>query len=92
MLSFSKQGDSEDSEQEVPSSDCGESAEADGTVGRPTGRVSGAEAEDVVPVLARRAESLDGRMESDHGTGHRLTGRIEVKTTVYGLRLCEQLV
>lgn len=47
--------------------------------------------EDVVPVLAGEAQSLDGGMKRDHGIGHRLAGVIQVKVAVEGPPLREQV-
>ncbi len=41
----------------------------------------------VVPVVARGPEALDGRMEGDHGAGHVLAGGIGVKATINEIAL-----
>jgi hypothetical protein len=43
--------------------------------------------ENVVPVVVRGPEALDGRMEGDHGTGHVLAGGICVKATINEIAL-----
>ncbi len=44
----------------------------------------------VVPVVVRGPEALDGRMESDHGAGHVLAGGIGVKATINEIALGDQ--
>ena len=41
----------------------------------------------VVPVVVRGSEALDGRMEGDHGAGHVLAGVIGVEATVNEMAL-----
>ena len=41
----------------------------------------------VVPVVARGPEALDGRREGDHGAGHVLAGGIGVKATINEIAL-----
>ena len=45
--------------------------------------------ENVVPVMARRAEALDGGVDRDHGLRHLVAGGVGVKAAVEGLILCE---
>ena len=44
----------------------------------------------VVPVVVRGPEALDGRMEGDHGAGHVLAGGIGVKATINEIALGDQ--
>ena len=61
--------------------------------GFPSSRSGRAEAalcsclKNVVPVVVRRPEALDGGMEVDHGVSHGLAGRVGVEATVNDIAL-----
>ena len=46
--------------------------------------------EHVVPVVGRRAETFDGRMQSDHGGGHVVAGGVSIEATVNRASLIQQ--
>jgi hypothetical protein len=46
--------------------------------------------EHVVPVVVGWPETLDGRMQSDHGASHILAGAIGVKATVNRIAVVEE--
>ena len=52
---------------------------------------SGAKAEDVVPVFARRAHAVDRGMEGHHGLGHGFSGVIEVEAAMEDAGLGHQV-
>ena len=49
-------------------------------------------AEDVVPIVERRGEKLDGGMKGDHGLGHGLAGGVEIEAAPEAAVLLEQVV
>ena len=46
--------------------------------------------EHVVPVVGRRAEAFDGRMQSDHGGGHGVAGGVGIEAAVDLASLVQQ--
>ncbi len=52
---------------------------------------SGRKAEHVVPVFTRRAQTLNGGMERQHPSRHGFSGGVEVKTTVNGVALLDEV-
>ena len=46
--------------------------------------------EHVVPIVGRRAETFDRRVQSDHGDGHVVAGRISIEATVDRAGLVQQ--
>ena len=52
---------------------------------------SGSKPENVVPVFARRTESLDGGMKLHHGMGHSFARVIEIEAAIEEVGLADQL-
>jgi len=72
-----------DSEQEFPGDEVSGGVRTKGD--------SGAKAEDVVPVFARRAHAVDRGMEGHHGLGHGFSGVIEVEAAMEDAGLGHQV-
>ena len=72
-----------DSEQEFPGDEVSGGVRTKGD--------SGAKAEDVVPVFARRAHAVDRGMEGHHGPGHGFSGVIEVEAAMEDAGLGHQV-
>ena len=47
--------------------------------------------EHVIPIVLRGAQTLDGRMEGDHGLGHSLAGRISIEAAVDRAALIQEV-
>ena len=46
--------------------------------------------EHVVPVVCRRAEAFDSRIQSEHGCGHVVAGRVGIEAAVDRVALVQQ--
>ena len=55
------------------------------------GEARRASAEEVVPVVERRRQELDGGMEGDHGLGHGLAGGIEIEAAPEAAALVKKI-
>lgn len=51
-----------------------------------------ASSEDVVPIVERRGEKLDGGMKGDHGSCHGLAGGVEIEAAPEVAVLLKQVV
>ena len=81
-----------DSEERIPRRATGDGDGAKATLRLLVELAKRASAEDVVPIVERRREKLDGRMKGDHGSCHGLAGGVEIEAAPEVAVLLEQVV